>query len=662
MSEKSEGPEASAPGVNPAALSVALGIASSAKADAFLDEQTRLLRLQAEELSHEIGLRHWSLLVRHLSNLLKLAFELSIALVLLGIVALLANAVWEAAHDDGLVIEAFTVPPDLAERGLTGQVIATRMLDNLSALQAQTNSNRAPGSFANNWGNDIKVEIPETGVSIGEVSHYLRQVLGHQTHITGEVVREGAGLTITARAGTDPAAQFSGAESDLNDLLAQATEAVFARTQPYRYGVHLMTQGRIAEATTHFEANSRTGPVSERAWALAGLTNAYGSQHHIQELARAALAAVTLKPDFAWGWTKVSGAAGVQDQLEAALAAQRRVLQLLDGTGAADLRPEAITGLRRTGNYASDRLLGDYADFIRLLLEETPDLVSGVGMEELVKALLSRPGSNPATVAGALGNYGRGLAEDHDVTGARHVLSEKPGFVTAIRQASQARHDLLADSEAELAVQEFDSIALSIATTTADWPRMLQTARTMDAADGKLDMAGTASLGLYPPVRIWPYTAYGMAMAGDFRGAHAEIDKTSADCDLCLRMRGRIDAAEKNYAGAAFWFARAADLAPSIPFAFTDWGQMLLAKGNTDEAIEKFELANQKGPHFADPLEGWGEALMAKNQSHLALAKFAEAEKYAPQLGPPAPEMGRGAGLCGQERRSEGAVRPRRPA
>jgi hypothetical protein len=28
-----------------------------------------------------------------------------------------------------------------------------------------------------------------------------------------------------------------------------------------------------------------------------------------------------------------------------------------------------------------------------------------------------------------------------------------------------------------------------------------------------------------------------------------------------------------------------------------------------DAAIEKFKLANQKGPKFADPLEGWGEAL-----------------------------------------------------
>jgi len=47
----------------------------------------------------------------------------------------------------------------------------------------------------------------------------------------------------------------------------------------------------------------------------------------------------------------------------------------------------------------------------------------------------------------------------------------------------------------------------------------------------------------------------------------------------------------------------------------------------------KFTLANEKGPHFADPLEMWGEALIRKNRSDLALAKFAEAEKYAPNWG-----------------------------
>jgi tetratricopeptide (TPR) repeat protein len=135
------------------------------------------------------------------------------------------------------------------------------------------------------------------------------------------------------------------------------------------------------------------------------------------------------------------------------------------------------------------------------------------------------------------------------------------------------------------------------------------------------------------PERFLPPLAYATALSGDLKGAHALIDKTSADCSLCLRTRGRIDALEKNWSGADYWFARAVHDAPSIPFAYTDWGQSLLASGKPDAAIEKFKLSSRKGPHFADPLEGWGEALMAKNQSHLALSKYAEAEKYAPNWG-----------------------------
>jgi tetratricopeptide (TPR) repeat protein len=74
-------------------------------------------------------------------------------------------------------------------------------------------------------------------------------------------------------------------------------------------------------------------------------------------------------------------------------------------------------------------------------------------------------------------------------------------------------------------------------------------------------------------------------------------------------------------------------LAPSIPYAYSEWGQMLLAKGDRDGAIAKFSVAHQKGPHFADPLELWGEALIAQNRSDLALAKFAEAARYAPNWG-----------------------------
>lgn len=110
-------------------------------------------------------------------------------------------------------------------------------------------------------------------------------------------------------------------------------------------------------------------------------------------------------------------------------------------------------------------------------------------------------------------------------------------------------------------------------------------------------------------------------------------DKTPLDCYLCTRMRGNIEAAQKHWSKAADWYAEAVKQAPSIPFAYADWGEMLLNKGDIDGAIAKFEQAHEKGLHFADPLEIWGEALIAKNRSDLALAKFEEANTYAPSWG-----------------------------
>jgi tetratricopeptide (TPR) repeat protein len=127
--------------------------------------------------------------------------------------------------------------------------------------------------------------------------------------------------------------------------------------------------------------------------------------------------------------------------------------------------------------------------------------------------------------------------------------------------------------------------------------------------------------------------ALAKAHLGDMAGAEALIAATPADCDDCLVARAKLAEMQGEHARADWWFARDVARTPSIPFANFEWGQALLERGQPDAAIEKFKLANQKGPHFADPLEGWGEALMAKNQSHLALAKFAEAEKYAPKWG-----------------------------
>ena len=81
------------------------------------------------------------------------------------------------------------------------------------------------------------------------------------------------------------------------------------------------------------------------------------------------------------------------------------------------------------------------------------------------------------------------------------------------------------------------------------------------------------------------------------------------------------------------WFSEAVKMAPSLPMASTAWGRVLLDRGQTDKAIAQFEIANTRGPHFADPLSWWGEALLGKGETKAAIKKFKEADKYAPKWG-----------------------------
>ncbi|MEI9932471.1 MAG: hypothetical protein WDM89_18520 [Rhizomicrobium sp.] len=104
------------------------------------------------------------------------------------------------------------MPPDLANSGLTGQAAAAKLQDKLSAMQAATGSARPAASYSNNWGNDIKVEIPDTGVSIGEVYRYLSTASAtrHTSPAKSTVAR--AASRSPRRSGGDPGTTVTGAE------------------------------------------------------------------------------------------------------------------------------------------------------------------------------------------------------------------------------------------------------------------------------------------------------------------------------------------------------------------------------------------------------------------------------------------------------------------
>ena len=603
MSEETTGPE-SAPerpgaGIDTVAVALALGGASQKRADAFLKRQEAFIELQAKELSHELDLRHWSMMVRHASGLLKLTLEVSVAVVTLALVFGAGVVIWNAAHSDGLVIESFTVPPDLSRNGYSGDVVATTLLDKLNMIQDAIPNLSRPGRSLSGGGSDeIKVEIPETGISVSDAWRFIRRWLGHETHVSGEVVHDPAGLAVTVRIDGRHAVRYAGPETGLDSLIIKAAEHVTDLTQPALYGSYLATLDppRVSEAEAAMErgAADLTLPAADRARTLNNLGLIYrqfmADNRKSAELIRQGIA---LSPDD----TPVahSNLAAIELDLghpEAALQlwpiALRTFLR-----NVAQFYPDSVVTLPADMRANMASLVGDYVEAVRQL------------RIELSATRTFRQFDNRWLITFA-------LASQHDGGGARDWQGQIPPPGRPSDYMKEPGH------------------RLRVAAALQRWPQVIALA---PVAEKALTQAYHVDVATISATQLRPWAAAAKAKTGDLAGAEEMIAATPEDCYDCVRIRGLIASEARQWRRADYWFARAVQDAPSIPFAYEDWGRSQLVRSKPNEAIEQFTVGNQKGPHFADPLEGWGEALMAKNQSHLALAKFAEAEKYAPNWG-----------------------------
>jgi tetratricopeptide (TPR) repeat protein len=587
------------PSVDPSAAAIALEGkgALDPRAAAYLEKQGRLVDLQAKELEHELALRHWSLRVRHLSDVLKLTFELSGAILVVFVIGFVAVALWSASQAGGIVVDSFSVPPNFAQRGVTGDVVASDVADRLAEMRREVmaNSYASAGDVAKSSQSDVRLDIPDTGVSIGEVWRYLRGWLGHQQHVTGDL-RQGDDGTATLTVGLNgyPDIVETGPSRDLPKLEQRAAEELLHDAYPVSYIDYLFGPGRwedTYQAAKDFAATARNKSESAVAFTMLTITEAVVHHDFSHAIMHGELAA-SLEPQIAGPHLELEHVYNYLGRAEDDLREARAVLATKESDQDEEHRGGGFALMRAEQTAAVDGLLGDYAKLER----DSCTIRCELGEGYIEKALAA--------------------AYRHDDGHARELIARA-------QEAGDADPRNLAAAQAVFAMN------------SEDWLTAARAAR-----------AGVATFDALLPGDVWnrfrdygevldlmSLAAVAEAHAGETARAAATIARTNADCYDCLVARGRIDAAEGNKAGAAYWFADAVRQAPSIPFAYTAWGEMLLHDGRIDAAIAEFKLANAKGPHFADPLEMWGEALMLQNRSDLALPKFTEADQYAPNWG-----------------------------
>ena len=181
----------------------------AAAAESYFRRQERLIEIQTEHLHEQRALLLAHLRLRLAGDWFRTVGQLLIGLVAAGFTTAIALMLYDAVTSRSVVVEAFDAPPALAPKGVNGKVIAGGVVDALQTLANATRTTEKALATHNAWSSDIQVEVPETGVSIGQIDRLLHQRLGRDLYIGGDLVQtDSGGMALTVRGDDVPPRPF----------------------------------------------------------------------------------------------------------------------------------------------------------------------------------------------------------------------------------------------------------------------------------------------------------------------------------------------------------------------------------------------------------------------------------------------------------------------
>jgi tetratricopeptide (TPR) repeat protein len=558
------------------------------EASAYFRKQGHLVEVQTEHLHEQRVVNLQLLKLRRFGERLRLGLQVFVILLASVLGVAIVIVIRDAVASRSVVIDPFDAPPSLEADGLNGRVLAAGMLDVLTRIQAASRGAIEHRNLSNAWTSEISIEVPETGISIGQLERVLKARFGHDQHIEGDLVKTGAGnLALTVRGTGILPKTFTGEAGSLDKLLTQAGEYVFGQSQPGLWAAYLTNNDRNDEAIRFAQGAYNTVEASEKPYVLNYWANAIankGGAGAMREALPLYQETLRLKPDYWTGYNNVMFALGGLGDEEALVRVGEQMMKAAGGRpGRA---PEAMYQ-----NYD-----GFVWDLPAIRADQIADMQSHGGI---------------GTSGSTFGSENLGVAQSevqmHDVEAATLRLKTTPVDGKNPGDVAAAAFDraLLAEETADLtaAAHEWDAFSTAYANPIVSTQNP-QTICYSAVTYQKTGQPGKADAALNP------------------FGGFTLVD--------CYRFRGDVLDLRGDWTAAQQWYAKAVELAPSIPAGYYSWGLALARHGDPAAAAAKFKDANLKGPHWADPLKAWGDALTAQGKIKEALGKYDAALRYAP--------------------------------
>ena len=572
-----------------------------------------LAEAKDDSLAHRLLAHQIDLVAAQLSEIrIKRLLWGGLVAAMLGLMILLAIAMVNASRSHALIVEPFHVPASLEARGLDGTTIANRLTDRFAVMRDLSDSSRAEDSYANGADGDIKIAIPNTGVSVGDVWRYLREWLGHDRRIGGDVTMVGDQVEITARISGGNGESFRAPLPDPTPAIDDAAASIFRQTQPYRYALVIFhTKGPEAALPLLRDIAEQGSDVRERQWGYVGWITMLGGLGRIDEAVLRARQGIALDPSFGKIYSNLSDAYTLIGRSEAQLAANRIVVDLLRTPEQSRLSPVGFAHTRGGGQFNVDDLLrNDQAEIAVLQHQGTLPEYNGNARSARMSTLV---------VLTRLGEFNRAAASLPLLPYADPAFASLATFVAAEFAFETGRRQQ-AVTMMERSLTGFSK----------------QTPKGVKLAD-------------YQPPAVARYSEILLA-AGRTADAAKAIAPTRLDCYPCLVARGEVAAAQRDLPAATRWFAEAARQGPSLPQADYQWGRMLAVNDNRPAALAHFAVATKRAPGWYEPPNAAGRLLIAAHRFGEARAQLEKAHAAAPKRADVALALGRAQWLGGDRK------------
>ncbi len=559
-----------------------------------LEKHARLLDKQAQELD-----------LKHVAERVQAGLWLLLAAGVLGLIGLASWAAWQAARSNALVVEPFAMPSALAAQGLTGEVAAARTLDEVKRMLDEGASARSAASYENDWGDDLKIDIPNTGLTLDQGWKLLRRTLGQETRFSGDVVQDDDRATIAVRIAGGSARRFSAPAGEIDQLFINAAEFVLSETQPYRFAAYLgQFPERIPERQAVLQALAASPSPVERSWATLGLGNVERTLGNWAEAERWYGKAIADAPDFLIPYNGLASIQWGQGRWEAAMDTWRR--------------SAASHGSLQTYGINVTTLPCITGGFVAKLQRDR------LGLETAIACFDGPSTDTPSRVreAASLAFLQQARAQmDHDGAAAMAAarMAGDPSIRSQVKYPLQAMVNGLRQLEVAIALRDREAVAEQL--------QILDARERVAVTDGELG----ASTQLFIQTLNNPAKAEAEMLLGRNDRAAALLAGSPANCLPCTGARAKLAQALGDAAGAAAAHDAAVKLAPSLPHPLVDRGRFRLAQRQWAAAEADFRAAERLSRGWADPQKYLGEALAGQGRRAEAKAAWAEAVRRAPK-------------------------------